>query len=135
MPGQHLPPDHTKGDANTLGGYTKVHDRPPAFGGRDGFSYSAEILSDATGDGKRPFGAYLLFVRWTRIGASSPVGHVESDFVAYGDSAADAIREAGALRLSAVQEILDALIAAAPGGAPRRRWWDAMHADEGDDAR
>src|SRR5919202_1889353 len=92
MHGRHLPPDHSKGDANTLGGYMAVHDRPAAFGGSDGFSYSAEIVADETGDVKRPFGAYLLFVRWARIGSASPAGHLESDFVAYGATAGDAVR-------------------------------------------
>jgi hypothetical protein len=129
MPGRHLPPDHSKGDANTLGGYMAVHDRPAAFAGGDGFSYSAEILADETGEADRPFGAYLLFVRWTRIGATSPAGHLESAFVAYGTTAEDAVRGAGALTLNAVKEVLEALIAATPGGRPARRWWDAMRAE------
>jgi hypothetical protein len=130
MHGRHLPPDHSKGDANTLGGYMAVHDRPAAFAGPDGFSYSAEILTDETGDAARPFGAYLLFVRWARIGAASPAGHVESAFVAYGGTTEDAARAAGTLPLSAVKRILDELIAAAPGGPPARRWWDAMRAED-----
>lgn len=132
MHGRHLPPDHSKGDANTLGGYMAVHDRPAAFGGADGFSYSAEILSDETGDAERPFGAYLLFVRWARIGAASPAGHLESAFVAYGASPEEATRQAGALSLNEVKQLLDALVAAAAGRTPSRRWWDAMRA-EGDE--
>jgi hypothetical protein len=130
MPGRHLPPDHSKGDANTLGGYMAVHDRPAAFGGSDGFSYSAEILADETGEADRPFGAYLVFVRWARIGAASPAGHVESEFVAYGTTPEDALRAAGALKLNAVKQILDRLIEAVPGGAPTRQWWDAMRAED-----
>jgi hypothetical protein len=133
MHGRHLPPDHSKGDANTLGGYMAVHDRPAAFAGADGFSYSAEILSDETGDAERPFGAYLLFVRWARIGAASPAGHLESEFVAYGATPEEAARDAGALSLAAVKQLLDALVAAASAGAPGRRWWDAMRADSGED--
>jgi hypothetical protein len=129
MPGRHLPPDHSKGDANTLGGYMAVHDRPAAFGGADGFSYSAEILADETGEAERPFGAYLLFVRWARVGAASPAGHVESEFVAYGATPEAAVRSAGALPLDAVKQVLDQLIASAPGGSAARRWWDAMRAD------
>ena len=68
MPGQHLPPDHSKGDDTTVGGYAAVHARPAALEGRDGMSYSIEILADATGDPERPMGAFLLFVQWTRIG-------------------------------------------------------------------
>jgi hypothetical protein len=133
MHGRHLPPDHSKGDANTLGGYMAVHDRPAAFGGSDGFSYSAEIVADATGEVERPFGAYLLFVRWARIGSASPAGHLESDFVAYGATADDAVRAAGALSLSAVKETLDRLIAAGAGGPPKRRWWDAVRAEDAGD--
>ena len=129
MHGRHLPPDHSKGDANTLGGYMAVHDRPAAFAGADGFSYSAEILSDETGEAERPFGAYLLFVRWARIGAASPAGHLESEFVAYGATPDEATRDAGALSLNAVKELLDMLVAGASGGAPGRRWWDAMRAE------
>jgi hypothetical protein len=132
MPGRHLPPDHSKGDANTLGGYMAVHDRPAAFAGSDGFSYSAEILADETGEADRPFGAYLVFVRWARIGAASPAGHVESEFVAYGTTPEDALRAAGALKLNAVKQILDRLIEAVPGGAPTRQWWDAMRAEDVD---
>ena len=133
MHGRHLPPDHSKGDANTLGGYMAVHDRPAAFAGADGFSYSAEILSDETGEAERPFGAYLLFVRWARIGAASPAGHLESEFVAYGATPDEATREAGALSLNAVKHLLDRLVAAASGGAPGRRWWDAMRAENAED--
>ena len=133
MHGRHLPPDHSKGDANTLGGYMAVHDRPAAFAGADGFSYSAEILSDETGEAERPFGAYLLFVRWARIGATSPAGHLESEFVAYGATPDEATRGAGALSLNAVKQHLDRLVAGASGGTPGRRWWDAMRAEGGED--
>jgi hypothetical protein len=78
MPGQHLPADHGRGDANTIGGYAAVHGRPAAFVGTDGLSYSVEIVTSPTGDPERPWGAYLLFVRWSRIGASSPSGHLET---------------------------------------------------------
>ena len=129
MHGRHLPPDHSKGDPNTLGGYMAVHDRPAAFAGDDGFSYSAEILSDETGDRDRPYGAYLLFVRWARIGAAVPAGHVESPFVAYGQTAETAIDAAGGLSLNAVKQLLDGLIAASPGTSGRR-WWDAMRTED-----
>ena len=29
-----------------------------------------------------------------------------------------------------VKHVLDELIAAAPGGEPKRKWWDAMNADD-----
>jgi len=123
-----IPPDHSKGDANTLGGYMAVHDRPAAFEGSDGFSYSAEIVTDRTGDAAAPFAAYLLFVKWARIGAQTPEGHVETDYLATAATEEDARAAVGAWRLSAVKSALDALIAArqSAGGESRRRWWDAM---------
>jgi hypothetical protein len=125
------PPDHTKGDANTLGGYMAVHDRPAAFEGSDGFSYSAEIVTDRTDNRERPYAAYLLFVRWARIGAQSPEGHLETDYLASGATEAAARSVVGAWTLSAVKGALDDLIAAQRSSPSRRRWWDAMRA-EGD---
>ena len=43
----YRPPDHSKGDESTIGGYMAVHDRPAAFEGSDGFSYSVEIIGPA----------------------------------------------------------------------------------------
>ncbi len=55
--GRFLPPDHSKGDPNTIGGYMAVHDRPAAFEGSDGASYSVEIVTDTSGEKDRPFAA------------------------------------------------------------------------------
>jgi hypothetical protein len=133
---QFKQPDFSKGDPNTLGGYTAVHDRPAAFEGSDGFSYSVEILADedpiAPGDGPDRWGAYLFFVKWARIGASAPEGHVESDVLARGATEEEARERVGALKLADVKLVLDALIARSPAGAPKRKWWDAM-ADDGED--
>lgn len=132
MAGQHLPADHSRGDANTIGGYAAVHGRPAAFEGTDGLSYSVEIVTAPTGHPDAPFGAYLLFVQWGRVGATSPVGHLETDFLAEADSADDASAVVGALTLSQVRAALHALIAErAGGGAPARRWWDAMRDESG----
>jgi hypothetical protein len=126
------PPDHTKGDANTLGGYVAVHDRPAAFEGSDGFSYSTEIVVDHTGDTRTPYAAYLLFVRWARIGAQSPEGHLETDYVARGLTEEEARTAVAGWTLSAVKTTLDELIAAGRTAPSRRRWWDAMREDGGD---
>jgi hypothetical protein len=126
------PPDHRKGDANTLGGYMAVHDRPAAFEGSDGFSYSAEIVIDHTGESAAPFAAYLLFVRWARIGAQTPEGHLETDYLATANTEAEARARVGAWPLSSVKLALDGLIASARGPEKQRRWWDAMR-DEGRD--
>lgn len=128
--GQFLPPDHSAGDESTVGGYAAVHARPAALEGRDGMSYSLDVLSDSTGDPARPFGAFLLFVQWSRIGAQKAEGHLETDFVAWGATAAEAERAIGAMPITEAQRLLDALIVARDG-AITRRWWDVMR-DEGD---
>jgi hypothetical protein len=130
-PGQHLPPEYGKGDETTVGGYAAVHSRPAALEGRDGMSYSLDLLSGATGDASRPFGAYLIFVRWSRLGAQKVEGHLETDFLAWGHTAAEAERTLGAMPLAQAQRELDALIAASRG-ASTRRWWNAI-GDEGAD--
>ena len=127
---QFRPPDHSKGDANTLGGYTAVHDRPAAFEGADGFSYSVEIVVDHTGDHPAPFAAYLLFVRWARLGAQTPEGHLETEYLATAATEQEARQRAGAMRLADVKDALDRLVASHPGSASPRRWWDAMRAED-----
>ena len=131
MPGQHLPADHSRGDANTIGGYAAVHGRPAAFEGTDGLSYSVEIVSAPTGDTERPWGAYLLFVQWGRIGGTSPSGHLETEFLAEADTEEDARAVVGAYSLAEVRGVLHALIAERAGGTPTRRWFDVMR-DEPD---
>jgi hypothetical protein len=127
MPGQHLPADHSRGDANTIGGYQAVHGRPAAFEGPDGLSYSAEIMTAPTSHPERAWGAYLLFVQWSRIGATTPSGHVETDFLAEADTEADARAVVASLSLSEVRAALHAAVAQRSPGATTRRWWDAMH--------
>ena len=135
MPGRHLPPDHSAGDERTLGGYAAVHSRPAAFEGADGMSYSVEILAEATGEPERPWGAYLLFVRWRRVGAPGVEGHLESDFLRHGATEAEAIDAVRAMTLWEAKEVLDGLVRRAHGGSPTRRWWDVMRdEDDGDEA-
>lgn len=130
MSGQHLPADHTLGDANTIGGYALVHGRPAAFEGSDGFSYSVELYVEQVNDAGTSWGAYLLFLRWRRLGASGVEGHLETDYIARADSHADARASIAALTLQQVREQLEALIeAAAP--QPSRRWFDVMRDQDG----
>ncbi|MFN8571490.1 MAG: hypothetical protein U0132_05485 [Gemmatimonadaceae bacterium] len=131
MAGRHLPADHAKGDANTIGGYASVHGRPAAFEGTDGLSYSVEIVVDRADDGSAPYAAYFLFVRWRRVGQPGVEGHLESDYQRFGQTP-DEVRSAiGAMSLSEVRMILHDLIdqQAVPG---ERRWWDAMRDDTDD---
>lgn len=109
-----------------------MHARPAALEGLDGYSYSIEVLGDSTDDPAEPFGAYLMFVQWSRLGAQKVEGHLETDFVAWGDTPEEAESHAGALKLAAAQAELDALIRARDG-ASTRRWWSATDADSGAD--
>ena len=103
-----------------------VHDRPAAFEGSDGASYSVEIVSDSSGEKDRPFAAYLLFVRW---GHGDPVasGHLETEFLAFASSESEARDLVGALRLNEVKTRLDGLIRARR--AEERPWWDVMRGE------
>jgi hypothetical protein len=121
--GRFLPADHSKGDPNTIGGYMAVHDRPAAFEGSDGESYSVEIVADSSGERNRPFAAYLLFVRW-RQGDPVASGHLETEFIAYGNTEDEVRALVGALSLNEVKSRLDALIRAKSLGA--LPWWDVM---------
>jgi hypothetical protein len=132
MHGQFKPADHSKGDANTTGGYAAVHDRPAAFEGSDGWSYSVEIMTEPLPDPAGGWGAYILFVKWARLGAQTPEGHVETEYLATASTEPEARARIGAMPLTAVKELLDRAIAARQGAEPSRRWWDAMR-DEGDD--
>lgn len=121
--GRFIPPDPTKGDPNTIGGYMAVHDRPAAFEGLDGASYSVEIVSDASGEKARPFAAYLLFVRW-KEGDPVASGHLETEFLAFATTEDDARRMVGAMLLNEVKSQLDSLIKAKR--TDQVPWWDAM---------
>ncbi|MEP6689524.1 MAG: hypothetical protein ABJD07_00130 [Gemmatimonadaceae bacterium] len=123
--GRFIPPDPTKGDESTVGGYAAVHARPVAFEGPDGMSYSVEIATDETGDAAAPVGAYVLFLRWARVGEQKVEGHLETDFLARGASEGDVVRAVGAMPLAEIKALLYALVREASGGSSRR-WWDVM---------
>ena len=97
----------------TLGGYMRKHDRAAAFGGSDGRSYSVAIYVEDEPDVRGLYGASLLFVRWSP-GGDRPVGHVETEPLAWGRSAEEARERAGALSLYDVKAALDEAIARAP---------------------
>ncbi len=108
-----------------------MHGRPAAFEGSDGFSYSVELAVDQVNDAGTLWAAFLLFLRWRRLGASGVDGHLETDYLARATTA-DAARTAlGAYSLQQVRELLELRIEeTAP--APARRWFDVMR-DESDE--
>ena len=64
---------------------------------------------DDTPDAAGRFGAALLFVRWSASG-DQPTGHLESDYLAFGDSPAAAEAEIRLLTLHQIKACLDDLI-------------------------
>jgi len=97
----------------TLGGYMAKHERAAAFGGKDGQAYSVAIYVEEEPDVRGLYDAALLFVRWSP-GGDRPVGHVESETLAWGRTAAEAADRLRALSLYDVKAALDEAIARAP---------------------
>ncbi len=97
----------------TLGGYMAKHERAAAFGGSDGHAYSVAIYVDDEPDVRGLHGAALLFVRWSP-GGERPVGHVETEILAWGRTEAEAEERLKALSLYDVKAALDESIARAP---------------------
>ena len=98
----------------TLGGYMAQHGRAAAFGGSDGHAYSVGLYVDDDPDARGRYGAALLFVRWDAAGAA-PVGHVETEFLAWGRTPGEAEERLKALSLYDVKAALDQAIAEQPG--------------------
>jgi hypothetical protein len=95
-------------DDTTLGGYQHVHGRPPAFGGPDGQAYSVATFADDSAEEGR-YGAALLFVRWGD--GERPVGHLETDYLAFGATPDEALAPVLALTLEQVKTHLDQCVA------------------------
>jgi hypothetical protein len=89
------------------------HERAAAFGGSDGRAYSVAIYIEDEPDLRGLYGASLLFVRGSPAG-DRPVGHVESDVLAWGRTPDEATERLGALSLYDVKAALDEAIARAP---------------------
>ena len=98
----------------TLGGYMRKHERAAAFGGSDGQAYSVAIYVDEEADVRGLYSAALLFVRWSP-GGDHPVGHLESEVLAWGNTPAEAESRLEGLSLYDVKAALDEAIAHAPG--------------------
>jgi hypothetical protein len=97
----------------TLGGYMRKHERAAAFGGSDGHSYSVAIYVDEEPDVRGLYGAALLFVRWSPSG-DRPVGHLESEVLAWGRTPEEAESRLESLSLYDVKATLDEAISLAP---------------------
>ncbi len=98
----------------TLGGYMARHDRAAAFTGHDGNPYSVGIYIEEEPDDRGRYGASLLFVRWSQSG-DRPVGHVESEVLAWGHTPEAAEERIKAISLYDVKAALDQAIGMAPG--------------------
>lgn len=111
-----------------------VHARPAAFDGVDGFSYSADILTDETGDAEAPWGAYLFFVKWGR-GEPQVTGHLETGFLASGASEALVRHQVGAMPLASVKATLDGLIRThGTANTSSRPWWEVAASEQDEDS-
>jgi hypothetical protein len=97
----------------TLSGYMRKHERAAAFGGSDGRAYSVAIYVDEEPDVRGMYGAALLFVAWSP-GGERPVGHVETDALAWGRTPEEATERIGSLSLYDVKTALDEAIGRAP---------------------
>jgi hypothetical protein len=93
----------------TLGGYQRVHQRPPAFGGADGRAYSVSTFVDPEPDAGGRYGAALLFIAWEGK-AERPVGHLETDYLSFGPTPDLAVAPLLALTLEEVKAQLDRCI-------------------------
>ncbi len=91
-----------------------MHERAPAFGGKDGEAYSVATFVDDAPDASGRYGAALLFVRWSPAG-DRPVGHLETEYLAWDATPAAALAPVLALSLGDVKRHLDRLIEAADG--------------------
>lgn len=93
----------------TLGGYFRVHDRPPAFEGPDGHPYTVSIEVEKVPDLRNPYEGYLVFPRWAQNGLGI-VGHVETPTLWRGRSREEVQWAAGESSLPDVQSHLNAAI-------------------------
>jgi hypothetical protein len=93
----------------TFGGYLAVHHRPPGFAGSDGNAYSAEVYVDDEPCEDGRYGAAVLFVRWSGAG-DHPDGHIETEYLAFGDTTEEAGEAIQRMTLYELKEHLDRLI-------------------------
>ncbi len=112
-------PDEGPPDDTTLGGYFRVHDRPPAFEGSDGHPYTVSIEVEKTADLRSPYVGFLVYPRWALTGVGI-VGHVETPTLWQGASRDEILELAGAATLFEVQGWLEEAIAGHDAGHDTR---------------
>jgi hypothetical protein len=103
-------------DDSTYGGYLARHERPPAFGGSDGWAYSVALLVDDVPDATGRYGGAFLFVRWAE-GGDLPAGHVETEYLVFGPTRDETERHLSAMSLLDVKAELERAITARRGSA------------------
>jgi len=117
-------------DDSTLGGYFRVHDRPPAYEGTDGHPYTVSVEVEKTANLRNPFAGYLVFPRWAQSGVGV-VGHVETPTLLERQTSEEVTVALGKKTLMEVQQLLEEAIghrtgkggggaATAPGPGGRR---------------
>ena len=107
----------TKSDTNpesapdaTLGGYFKVHDRPPAYEGPDGHPYTVSLEVEKTASLRAPYAGYLVFPRWAQSGVGI-IGHVETPTLVEGKTSEEVTQALGEKSLAEVQRMLEEAVA------------------------
>jgi hypothetical protein len=94
----------------TLGGYLKVHGRPPAFEGSDGYPYTVSVEVERTGNLLSPFQGYLVFPRWAQTGAGI-IGHTESPTLVECRTEREVQERLGIFTLAEVRQLLEDALA------------------------
>jgi len=97
------------GDDTTLGGYLRVHRRPPGFEGSDGEPYTVSLEVEQAPALGEAWEGYLVFVRWAATGLGV-VGHLETPPLLRAPSKQGALDALGELSLAEVKRELDVAI-------------------------
>ncbi|MEX2048923.1 MAG: hypothetical protein WEB90_05035 [Gemmatimonadota bacterium] len=105
MPSSDTSSPRGSADDTTLGGYFRVHSRPPAYDGPDGHPYTVSPEVERTSNLRAPFAGYLVFPRWALTGVGI-VGHVETPTLCECGTADEATNRLGELTLLEVQGLL-----------------------------
>ena len=110
------PETDSEADADTtLGGYFRVHDRPPGYDGPDGHPYTVSVEVEKTSNLRNPYVGYLVFPRWAQTGVGI-VGHVETPLLVEGATSEEVTLALGEKSLIEVQNLLHEAVERLRGG-------------------